>query len=441
MLLNASLEPLLVDYVGNLAEALGSSGLEFNRLFLMESNGGLMPFSAVIVGGRAVHTLLSGPAAAVQGAVAIARTVEQGMLVTLDIGGTSADIAFVDGRGALEITEGHLVGHDIYVPMLDVTTIGAGGGTISRVAPDGRLLVGPDSAGADPGPACYGKGGTYPTTTDAHLVLGLLNPDYYLGGRMSIDVDLAREAIERGVARPLGLGVEEAASTMLRINEVHMAEAIRVFAAQRGVDLGESTLAACGGAGPLHGAGVASEIGIRRILVPSSPGAFSAVGLLSTDVVQDFVQSEITLLEEANALTIAKRFTDLESRTFEAMAAQGFERADVLCNREIDARYSGQGFEIRIPVPSVETTGMPATLTGLFHDGHRQVYGYIAEAEKVEIVSYRVRAVVTMPSTEPAAGALSGRNEQSAAADAADLVEGNWTDSPVVARTRSVQDR
>jgi len=436
MLLNASLEPLLVAYVRRLADALGGSGLGFDRLFLMESNGGLMPFSAVIVGHRAVQTLLSGPAAAVQGAVTIARRGVEGTLVTLDIGGTSADIAFVGDEGALEITEGHLVGHDIYVPMLDVTTIGAGGGTISRLAEDGRLLVGPDSAGADPGPACYGRGGVDPTTTDADLVLGFLNPTYYLGGRMTIDPRLAEEAIATRIAGPLGLSVAEAAATMIRVNDVHMAEAIRVFAAQRGVDVLDATLVPCGGAGPLHAAGVAEEIGMRSILVPATPGAFSAVGLLSTDIVQDFVQSEITLLVGENAALVDKRFEDLSAVAVAEMVAQGFAPGEVLCQREVDARYAGQGFEIRISVPEVAAEELPAAIGERFHEGHRRTYGYIAEHELIEIVSYRVRAVVTMPKYAPSpvaarpegegAPAPSGRREV--------YVHGGWETSAVIER-------
>jgi N-methylhydantoinase A len=401
MLLNASLEPLLVDYVQTLGDALQSRGVEFWRLFLMESNGGLMPFSAVVGGGRAVHTLLSGPAAAVQGAVTMLGTVQQDNLITLDIGGTSADIAFVSGNGALEVTEGRLAGHQIYVPMLDVTTIGAGGGTISRVTPDGRLHVGPDSAGADPGPACYGRGGTLPTTTDADLVLGLLDPDYYLGGRMRVDAGLARAAIDTHVAGPLGIAAEAAAAAMLQVNDVHMADAIRVFAAQNGIDLATSTLVACGGAGPLHAAGVAAEIGIGRVSVPPQPATFSAVGLLCTDVLQDFVQTEITALAPESESVIAGHFADLEQRAVTALTGQGFAAGEIRCHREADARYAGQGFELRLDVPEVPAADVPATLTKLFHDVHRRTYGHEAAAERVEIVSYRVRAEVTLPRYQP----------------------------------------
>jgi N-methylhydantoinase A len=401
MLLNASLEPLLVDYVQTLGDALQARGVEFRRLFLMESNGGLMPFSAVVGGGRAVHTLLSGPAAAVQGAVTMLGTVQQDSLITLDIGGTSADIAFVSEDGALEVTEGRLAGHQIYVPMLDVSTIGAGGGTISRVTPDGRLHVGPDSAGADPGPACYGRGGTLPTTTDADLVLGLLDPGYYLGGRMRIDTGQARSAIATHVAAPLGISTEDAAAAMLQVNDVHMADAIRVFAAQKGIDLATSTLVACGGAGPLHAAAVASEIGIRRVSVPPQPATFSAVGLLCTDVLQDFVQTEITALVPDREDAIAGHFASLERRAVTALETQGFARGQIRCHREVDARYAGQGFELRLEVPDGPAADVPALLAKLFHEQHRRTYGHDAAAEQVEIVSYRVRAQVPLPRYAP----------------------------------------
>lgn len=432
MLLNASLEPLLVDYVKTLGDALQARGVEFRRLFLMESNGGLMPFSAVVGGGRAVHTLLSGPAAAVQGAVAMLGTVQQDSLITLDIGGTSADIAFVSEDGALEVTEGRLAGHQIYVPMLDVSTIGAGGGTISRVTPDGRLHVGPDSAGADPGPACYGRGGTLPTTTDADLVLGLLDPAYYLGGRMRVDTAQARSAIDRYVASPLGISTEAAAAAMLQVNDVHMADAIRVFAAQKGIDLATSTLVACGGAGPLHAAGVAAEIGIRRVSVPPQPATFSAVGLLCTDVLQDFVQTEITALMPDRADAIAGHFASLERRAVTALQAQGFAPADIRCHREVDARYAGQGFELRLEVPDAPAADVPELLTKLFHELHRRTYGHEATAERVEVVSYRVRAEVPLPRYRPVLA--SGGRSGGVVPPRPTLVAGTWHATPVLLR-------
>lgn len=406
MLLGASLEPLLIDYIGSLAAGLTARGLPFDRMFLMESNGGLMPFSAVMSGGRAVQTLLSGPAAGVQAAISIARSAGRKNLLTVDVGGTSADIAFVRDGEALEVTEGDLVGHQIYVPMLDLMTIGAGGGTLARATSAGRLLVGPNSAGADPGPACYGRGGEIPTTTDADLALGLLDPEYYLGGRMTVDPALSLAAISRHIAGPLGMSPQDAAEAALQLNEVHMADAIKVFAAKRGVDLADATLVACGGAGSLHACGVAAELGMRQVLVPPFPGAFSAVGLLTTDVIQDFVRSDITKLGDDAQAAILDQFAALEERARESLTRQGFSREEITCHREVDARYSGQGFELRLylsRLPETRSPGQPGLSSALaeaFHAEHARIYGHAAESEQVEIVSYRIRAVVDMPRYE-----------------------------------------
>lgn len=399
LLLNASLQPLLVDYLECLGSSLEAQGLEFSRLFLMESNGGVMPFSAV-PSGRAVHTLLSGPAAAVQGAVSMVKIEEGETVITLDIGGTSADIAVVGPDGALEVTEGQLVGNDIYVPMLDISTVGAGGGTIARVGSGGRLLVGPDSAGADPGPACYGRGGTLPTTTDADLLLGRLDPQYYLGGRMGLRADLAEESVRTAVADPLGISVTEAAAAILQVNDVHMADAIRVVAAKRAIDLASTALIACGGAGPLHAVGVAEELGMSRVAVPLQPGVFSAVGLLCSDVVQDFVQTQITQLVESSGDVIEQRFAELEDRARRTLVSYGFGEASISYQREIDTRYTGQGFELRLAAPAGEASE-PAALAEAFNDLHKVTYGHDAREETVEIVSYRVRAVVAMPRYRP----------------------------------------
>lgn len=436
MLLGASLEPLLVGYIKSLAEGLTSRGLAYDRLFLMESNGGLMPFSAVTAGGRAVQTLLSGPAAGVQAAISVARSAGRTNLLTVDVGGTSADIAFVRDGEALEVTEGELVGHQIYVPMLDLMTIGAGGGTLSQATDTGRLLVGPNSAGADPGPACYARGGKIPTTTDADLALGLLDPDYYLGGKMTVDPALAHEAITKHIAEPLGTSVHEAAAATLQLNEVHMADAVKVFAAQRGVFLGDTTLVACGGAGPLHACGVAAELGVRQVLVPPFPGAFSAVGLLTADVIQDFVQTDITKLVPGAQPAITSQFSALEERATQSLISQGFRREDIVCQREVDARYSGQGFELRIKLSELDDdSDIPTSLTAMFHAEHARIYGHAAEEEPVEIVSYRIRAVVPLPTYQPEPAG------QETAADADPrparrvFHQGEWIEAAVVRRS------
>jgi N-methylhydantoinase A len=350
----------------------------------------------------------------------------------MDVGGTSADIAFVQDGKALEVTDGELVGHQIYVPMLDLVTVGAGGGTLCRGTDHGRLLVGPNSAGADPGPACYGKGGVVATITDADLVLGLLDPEYYLGGRMALDPGAAAAAVQTSIARPLGLTEVTAATSAAQLNEVHMADAIKVLAAQRGVDVTATTLVACGGAGPLHACGVADELGIQSVLVPKYPGAFSAVGLLSSDVVQDFVQTLITTLEPANEAEIDNHFSALEQRARAALAEQGFGADDIEMHREIDARYAGQGFELRLSV--AQSADVALALAQNFHDEHTRVYGHAAPDEAVEIVSYRVRAVVRMPALDIAFASESTDDERTAPSTRSVFFANAWIEARAVRR-------
>lgn len=400
-ILDAYLEPTLVDYVAALSAGLRTRGITTSKTFLMESNGGVMPFSALALGGKAVHTLLSGPAAAVQAAKRLAEVRGINNLVTMDIGGTSCDVAFVQDGSALEITGGTAAGYDVFVPMLDIATIGAGGGTIARVDPDGRLQVGPASAGAEPGPAAYAKGGLDATITDADLVLGYLNPDYFLGGKLPLSVDLARDAITANIADPLSLNVEEAALSAVRINDVHMADAVRMVAAKAGVTLAECHLVACGGAGPVHGAAIADELGINEVLVPESPGVFAALGLLCTDVAQDYVRTNIGTLSELSAKNILENFQPLETKAIEEYKHQGFTESKIRFIREVDARYAGQGFEIQVIVENPTDSNVTDLLAKAFHERHRRIYGHATEAEDIELVSYRIRAIVAMPQYRP----------------------------------------
>src|SRR5262249_18186998 len=289
-LLNAYLEPVIMQYVGHLNRGLDEAGSSTQQRFLMQSNGGVMPFSAAIAGGRTVHTLFSGPASGAQASAHLAREDARRGLVTLDMGGTSADIAFIKGGAPLEVTESIIARRQVDVPALDMVTISAGGGSIAWIDA-GFLNVGPHSAGADPGPACYGRGGFEPTVTDADLVCGYLNPDYFLGGARKLDVPAARAALKARIADPLNMEIIAAAAGIQRIVDMRMADEIRVFAAKRGVDLSAYTLLPFGGAGGVHAAAVAEELGMRRILVPPRPGAFSALGLLCTDVVHDYIRS------------------------------------------------------------------------------------------------------------------------------------------------------
>jgi len=261
-LLNAYLEPVMVHYIDHLNRGLDDVGVRTQQRFLMQSNGGVMPFAAAIAGGRTVHTLFSGPAAGAQASAHLARADARRGLVTLDMGGTSADIAFIEGGAPLEVTEGVIARRQIDVPALDMTTISAGGGSLAWIDGGGFLNVGPQSAGADPGPACYGRDGTRPTVTDADLVCGYLNTDYFLGGAQKLDLTAASAALATHIAEPLKMDVLAAAAGIQRIVDVRMADEVRVFAAKRGVDLSAFTLLPFGGAGAVH-AGAAAA---RRVL-------------------------------------------------------------------------------------------------------------------------------------------------------------------------------
>jgi N-methylhydantoinase A len=403
-LLNAYLEPVIMEYVRHLNQGLDGAGLDTQQRFLMQSNGGVMPFSAAIAGGRTVHTLFSGPAAGAQASAHLAREDARRGLVTLDMGGTSADIAFIEGGTPLEVTESIIARRQVDVPALDMVTISAGGGSIAWV--DGGFLnVGPHSAGADPGPACYARGGLEPTVTDADLVCGYLNPDYFLGGTHKLDVAAARATLKARIADPLHMEVVAAAAGIQRIVDMRMADEIRVFAAKRGVDLSAFTLLPFGGAGGVHAAAVAEELGMRRILVPPRPGAFSALGLLCTDVVHDYIRSDLRGLAEITAEHAEAIFRQLESAARAELDAEGMGVAGARFARELDLRYSGQGYELRIPLAGLFHDRLtPASLTAArerFDERHAQIHGHAANERPVEVVSYRLRVRVAVPKYAP----------------------------------------
>ena len=399
-LLNAYLEPVMVRYIDHLAKGLDEIGLTSQQRFLMQSNGGVMPFSAAIAGGRTVHTLFSGPAAGAQASAYLAKEAQHG-LVTLDMGGTSCDIAFIEGGAPLETTEGIIARRQVDVPALDMTTISAGGGSIASINGGGFLTVGPHSAGADPGPACYGHGGKAPTVTDADVVCGFLNPDYFLGGKQKLDAAASRAALDTHIARPLKLGVLDAAAGIRRIVDMRMADEVRVFAAKRGVDLTAFTLLPFGGAGAVHAAAVADELGMKRILVPARPGAFSALGLLCTDVVNDYIRSGLKPLADVNADDAEDIFTQLEAKAREELIAEGMDAKQARFARELDLRYTGQGYELRIPLDCLFkdrlTTDLLTRARERFDDRHAQIHGHAAKERAVEVVSYRVRVRVPVP--------------------------------------------
>jgi N-methylhydantoinase A len=404
-LLNAYLEPVMVSYIAHLNNGLDAVGVRTQQRFLMQSNGGVMPFSAAIAGGRTVHTLFSGPAAGAQASAYLAEDDARAGLVTLDMGGTSADIAFIEGGVPLETTETEIARRQIDVPALDMSSISAGGGSIAWIDGGGFLNVGPQSAGAYPGPACYGRGGTRPTVTDADLACGYLNPDYFLGGAQTLDIAASRAALKAHIAEPLKMDVLDAAAGIQRIVDMRMADEVHVFAAKRGVDLSTFTLLPFGGAGAVHAAAVALELGMRRILVPPRPGAFSALGLLCTDVVHDYIRSELRPLVEVTPEHAEGIFRELEAKAHEELAFEGMDASAAGFVRELDLRYTGQGYELRTPLAGLFvdqlTEGSLTAARDKFDERHAQIHGHAAKERPVEVVSYRLRVRVTVPKYVP----------------------------------------
>jgi N-methylhydantoinase A len=406
-ILNAAVMPAVSTYVERLDTRVAELGVKA-PLLLMKSSGGVTSTRTVRRG--PVETALSGPAAGAVGAAYIGAGSGHPNLIGIDIGGTSADISLIHGGEPGLTTNGRIGGWPVGLPMVDMVTIGAGGGSIARVSDTGALTVGPQSAGAVPGPVCYGRGGVEPTVTDAHLALGHL-PPYLLGGSFALDVDAARHAIRTRVAEPLGLGLEAAARGILAVVDNNMVGAIRVVSVERGHDPRDYALLPFGGAGPLHGSALARLLGMRTILVPPGPGVLSALGLLVSDLKAEFTR---TCLQKAGAFDVAtvdRVFRELEAEALAWLDAEGVPEAARRVAWFASLRYQHQGFELNVPWPSREVTEASASaVAAAFHTLHERLYTFAQEDAPVEIVTLRVDARGTFPAPAmrelPAAGPL-----------------------------------
>jgi N-methylhydantoinase A len=384
--LNAYVQPLVGRYVMRLAGELRQRGIAA-PLSIMKSNGGVI--GADVVRTQAIHTALSGPAAGVIGARRIGEAAGFDDLISVDVGGTSADVCLIRGGEAEVTVEGRVGAWPLHVPMIDIHTIGAGGGSIARVTEDGTLTVGPESAGAQPGPVCYGAGGEEPTVTDALLVLGRI-PPHLLGGEIALDVERARHAIEERVARPLGLPLAAAAQGILDIVNNNMVGALRLVSVERGYDPRDFVLVPFGGAGPLHGADLAALLGMRTVVVPRHPGVLSTFGLLGTEVRNDYARTSLQKPPDYDLAAIASVYADLEGQARAWLAAEGVAPSARRLTRLADLRYRHQGFELTVPWPERDLA-VDALVTR-FHARHRQLYSYALADAPVEIVTLRVAA-------------------------------------------------
>jgi N-methylhydantoinase A len=414
---NAYLGPVMQSYISRLAERLDRLGLKVPP-HLTQSNGGVIGFDQAAR--LPVRTVLSGPSTGVVAAQAIGRMAELDNLITFDMGGTSTDVALLQGGVCRLANEAVVHGYPIKAPMLDIHTVGAGGGSIAFVDGGGLLKVGPRSAGAFPGPVCYGKGNDEPTVTDANVVLGTLNPAHLLGGRMTVDRDLAKAAIGR-LADRMGIDVMAAAQGILSVVTANMARAIRVISVQRGHDPRDYTLVAFGGAGPLHAARLARELEIGRILVPRNPGILCAMGLLLTDLRADFAATRLRTLGLAALPEVEQAFATLRQQAetwfdTEAIAPDARRLA-----RTVDMRYAGQNYELSVPLPEGAITRDTLDLLAeRFAETHKRMYGFVAENEPVQIVTLRIEATGLVrkaafqprpPNGADASGALTGRRD------------------------------
>jgi N-methylhydantoinase A/oxoprolinase/acetone carboxylase beta subunit len=394
--MNAFVGPKVRDYVAQLEGRLAAAGLR-SDLHIMASNGGVV--TPAMVAERPVVTMLSGPAAGVLGGAWAGELSERRNLITFDVGGTSADIGIVTDGSFAEATarDTWIAGFPLLTPMIDIHTIGAGGGSIARIDEGGAFRVGPQSAGARPGPAAYGRGGTLPTVTDAHVVLGRLVPANFLGGAMALDVPAAERAID-GLAARLGLAREAAALGVLTIINANMANAIRSRTVQKGIDPRGYALVAFGGAGPLHGADVARELGIREVVVPPHPGITSAMGLLTSDLKYDALRTAFQASTTLDLARIASDFAAMEQEIAARFAADGIPAAETRAARASDMRYAGQGYELRVPIDGGAITDVTlAAALARFHAAHRAEYGHCFPESVVEIVNLRVTGIGARP--------------------------------------------
>jgi N-methylhydantoinase A len=387
--LNAALLPVVGSYVEELDDRLAGLGARV-PLHLMRSNGGLA--TAGVARRLPVALIASGPAAGVIAAARLGSAAGMRDLLTFDMGGTTADVCLVSGGEPERRFRGEVQGHPVTLPQIDVLSVGAGGGSIGRVDAFGSLRVGPESAGADPGPAAYGRGGEDATVSDAHLVLGTLDPDRFLGGRMTLDAGAARRAVERTIAKPLGLSRAEAARAIVRIADATMARALHVISVGRGHDPRGAALVAFGGAGPMHGCSLAEELGMRRVLVPAHPGVTSALGLLLADVVHDLAQTWLQPVARVKARDLRSRLAALERQGRDLLAASGQGNGRGRVELALDLRYRGQAYDLTVPLRGSGSDALRAA-EHEFHAAHERAYGHALPVEETEIVTLRARAV------------------------------------------------
>ncbi len=395
---NSYVGPAVKRYLTHLRDGLAKEGLT-NEFLVMQSNGGMMTIT--FASAHAVNAVLSGPSAGAIGGMFWARTLNDPNLVIVDMGGTSFDVTLIDSGRYEMTTDGDVGGYRVALPVIDIHTIGAGGGSIAHLDAGGLLKVGPRSAGAMPGPACYGQGGTEPAVTDANLVLGYLNENYFLGGEMRLDKEAALRAMKERIAGPLGLDTVTAAHGIYKLTNANMADAIRGMSIQKGHDPRSFALVAAGGAGPAHAARLAQMVGLPRVIVPKTASVFCALGMLESDLKHDYVYTFWDFMSKIDLDRLNAEFERLEADGRAALIAEGTAPENIVIERSMDMRYVGQHHEVTIPIPTQRLT--PANVPEIarrFHETHQRLFMYHEAEADVETINIRLMAIGVVPKPE-----------------------------------------
>jgi len=438
---NSALVPIIHSYVSSLSVDLKGLGVEA-PLYVMQSNGGMA--DAGVVAGRPVTIVESGPASGVIAASWLGEVMGVRDVISFDMGGTTAKAGTVRGRVPEVVPEyevagkvhmGRLLkgsGYPVRFPFIDLAECSAGGGTIAWADEGGALQVGPTSAGANPGPACYGRKGSEPTITDANMALGRLNPEALLDGGMKVYPRLARVALSR-VAKELDMGIEEVSASIVRIANSIMSKILHIVSVERGFDPRRFTLVAFGGAGPMHACALAEALGVRDVVVPPSPGMFSAFGLLTADLFHDYARSVVVNAVDLDEVEAEGLYLEMEGEGRSALEAEGVESTAMGFQRQMDLRYRGQSYELTVDVLT-DAGGLGACIEA-FHVRHEEIYGYSAQGEPVEVINLRLRAVGRTPKPSlTRLGQVSGTPSPSMRRLAYFEAPHSWVETPVYRR-------
>ncbi|MBX3013076.1 MAG: hydantoinase/oxoprolinase family protein [Caldilineaceae bacterium] len=448
--INACIQPVVARYLSRIEEELRNEGITA-ELLLMQSSGGVFTFAEARH--KPVFMVESGPAAGVIAAAYVGETLGYKEIISFDMGGTTAKAGLIQNRMP-KVTKEYEVGaaagagvgaqrgkgYPIRTPVIDLVEIGAGGGSIAWVDAGGILRVGPQSAGADPGPVCYGKGGTEPTVTDANLVLGRLNPAYFLGGEIQLDVAAARQAIQERCADPLGMDLTAAAHGIVEIANAAMVNALRLVSVQRGYDPRDFALVGFGGAGPVHANRLAAEIEIPTVIIPPGPGVASALGLLVTDLQHEFATTLIAPVQRLDLAAVEASYQQMIGQGRQTLQREGIDESAMRFVRQVDLRYVGQSYELAVTLPDQPLREpVLAAVLATFHRTHDRAYGFSAPGEPVEFVNLRLLAIgqIVKPQLRTwaaATGAVDQAQKAIRPVYFADL--GGYTDCPIYDRYR-----